>query len=188
MARGRGRGTTKKPAAAAADSEGVPLVGPVQQRLRFEESAPSPSPSPSPSPPPLGRPKPSPSPSPEPSPSPSEGEECSEESKAKKPLTEKQKMQMLMVNNLKNQQTAKRATEEEKASAQMALEVYNNLQGDAKNGFLARWNQTKGTKNLDWVKNFKENLVTTQARETEIMQKHMTRLLMHVKRMSHLIQ
>ena len=188
MARGRGRGTTKKPAAAAAYTEGVPLVGPVQQRLRFEESAPSPSPSPSPSPPPLGRPKPSPSPSPEPSPSPSEGEECSGESKAKKARTEKQRMQMLMVNNLKNQQTAKRATEEEKASAQMALEVYNNLQGDAKNGFLARWNQTKGTKNLDWVKNFKENLVTTQARETEIMQKHMTRLLMHVKRMSHLIQ
>ena len=188
MARGRGRGTTKKPAAAAADSEEVPRVGPVQQRLRFEESAPSPSPSPSPSPPPLGRPAPSPSPSPEPSPSPSEGEERSGESKAKKQKNEKQKMQMSMVNNLKNQTTAKRATEEEKADAAKALEVYNNLQGDAKNGFLARWNQTKGTKNLDWVKNFQEHMVTTQARETEIMQKHMTRLLMHVKRMSHLIQ
>jgi hypothetical protein len=106
---------------------------------------------------------------------PDKGEDEVPDKDAKKSRTDIQKQQTAMVNGLKNRAIARKATEAEKEEAKQALEVYNNLSGNTKQDFLARWNQTKSTKSLEWVKNFQESMVTTQKRNAQIKQKYMSR-------------
>ena len=104
-------------------------------------------------------------------------DEAAQDKAAKKA---KKALQVSCVNNLRNQAKSVRGTDAERDKAKHALEVYNSLSGETKNNFLTRWNQTKGTKNLDWVKNFQESLTTTQKRNTEVKQKYMTRHLIAI--------
>ena len=76
---------------------------------------------------------------------------------------------------LQHHASSKQNSDTFKEQCRNALEVFKSLSKDKKNSFVARWQQTKKSKNLDWVKEYEEHVELEKQTKKKYIEKRMNR-------------
>ena len=95
--------------------------------------------------------------------------------KAMKAKPEKQHPSISALGYIKYMTTAKKATEEEKQAAIVAVETYEGLPRDKKKSFIERFNDNRGDKRFKWVKDFSESVTKIHTTARSEIARHRTR-------------
>ena len=80
-----------------------------------------------------------------------------------------------MLTTMSNWEKAAKLDDATRQAATAARALWPELDANEKSQFMERYKATKATKNLGWVRNFKETLTKKKQARRETIEKHFTR-------------